>query len=70
MPAEKSIVMGMRLPPSLLETLRALALTNRRPIGMQTLIVLEEGFKAMGVPYGQEPAAKSRRGEAPRRPKA
>ena len=52
MATNKTVVMAVRVPTELMATLRAFALANRRPLGMQVNIILEEGLKALGVPYG------------------
>lgn len=57
MATDKTIVMAVRVPRSLMRTMRAVALANRRPFGMQVNVLLEEGLKALGVPLPDEFAA-------------
>lgn len=55
--AQSTVILSARVPPGLRETLRALALANRRSFGTQVNIVLEEGLKALGeaLPKGTRP---------------
>lgn len=41
--------LALRVPQALMQTLRDLAKTNRRPFSWQVIIVIEEGLKQLGV---------------------
>ena len=61
MATDKTLVMALRVPKPLLKVLHDLAHTERRPFGMQMLIVIEEGLKAMGRPFEQKAIDQPRR---------
>ena len=58
MAADKNYVMSVRVPKPLAEALRQVAFDNRRSVGTQINIVLEEGLKALKIPL---PAGLGRR---------